>query len=137
MMTTRAHHSHKHPRFYGMEVTPRILSQVLFLVFSDTLVLILGIVGACLLVLIIFVVLICVRRRAKGKESIHTKWMINYNEIAQADDTEDHPMVLGNLHHMNSSEGLVEPTYLFFFSLVVLLLFILLLFVWVFLSGFL
>lgn len=110
----------------------------MFLVFSDTLVLILGIVGACLLVLIIFVLLICVRRRAKGKESIHTKWMINYNEIAPADDTEDHPMVLGNLHHMNSSEGLVEPTYLFFFfSLVVLLLFILLLFVWVFLSGFL
>ena len=86
----------------------------MFLVFSDTLVLILGIVGACLLVLIIFVLLICVRRRAKGKESIHTKWMINYNEIAPADDTEDHPMVLGNLHHMNSSEGLVEPTYLFF-----------------------
>ncbi|CAH3045236.1 unnamed protein product [Porites lobata] len=73
---------------------------------KDTLVLILGIVGACLLVLIIFVLLICVRRRAKGKESIHTKWMINCNEIAPADDTEDHPMVLGNLHHMNSSEGL-------------------------------
>ena len=87
----------------------------MFLVFSDTLVLILGIVGACLLVLIIFVLLICVRRRAKGKESIHTKWMINCNEIAPADDTEDHPMVLGNLHHMNSSEGLVEPTYLFFY----------------------
>lgn len=88
----------------------------MFLVFSDTLVLILGIVGACLLVLIIFVLLICVRRRAKGKESIHTKWMINYNEIAPADDTEDHPMVLSNLHHVSSSEGLVEPTYLFFFS---------------------
>ena len=87
----------------------------MFLVFSDTLVLILGIVGACLLVLIIFVLLICVRRRAKGKESIHTKWMINYNEIAPADDTEDHPMVLSNLHHVSSSEGLVEPAYLCFF----------------------
>ena len=111
----------------------------MFLVFSDTLVLILGIVGACLLVLIIFVLLICVRRRAKGKESIHTKWMINYNEIAPADDTEDHPMVLGNLHHMNSSEGLVEPTYLFFFPLVVLLLFAFVclgLFVWIFVMLF-
>ena len=96
----------------------------MFLVFSDTLVLILGIVGACLLVLIIFVLLICVRRRAKGKESIHTKWMINYNEIAPADDTEDHPTVLGNLHHMNSSEGLVEPTYLFFIIIIIIIIII-------------
>lgn len=97
----------------------------MFLVFSDTLVLILGIVGACLLVLIIFVLLICVRRRAKGKESIHTKWMINYNEIEPADDTEDHPMVLSNLHHVSSSEGLVEPAYLcfFFYSFIYLFLF--------------
>ena len=110
----------------------------MFLVFSDTLVLILGIVGACLLVLIIFVVLICVRRRAKGKESIHTKWLINYNEIAPADDTEDHPMVLGNLHHVSSSEGLVEPAYLCFF--IYLFLFCFCLFVCLFesfLPGFL
>lgn len=113
----------------------------MFLVFSDTLVLILGIVGACLLVLIIFVLLICVRRRAKGKESIHTKWMINYSEIAPADDTEDHPMVLGNLHHMNSSEGLVEPTYLFFFfiSSIIIIYFAFVclgLFVWIFVMLF-
>ena len=114
----------------------------MFLVFSDTLVLILGIVGACLLVLIIFVLLICVRRRAKGKESIHTKWMINCNEIAPADDTEDHPMVLGNLHHMNSSEGLVEPTYLFFFffiSSIIIIYFAFVclgLFVWIFVMLF-
>ena len=115
----------------------------MFLVFSDTLVLILGIVGACLLVLIIFVLLICVRRRAKGKESIHTKWMINYNEIAPADDTEDHPMVLGNLHHMNSSEGLVEPTYLFFFIIIIIIYFAFVclgpglgLFVWIFVMLF-
>ena len=114
----------------------------MFLVFSDTLVLILGIVGACLLVLIIFVLLICVRRRAKGKESIHTKWMINYNEIAPADDTEDHPMVLSNLHHMNSSEGLVEPTYFFFFfisSIIIIIYFAFVclgLFVWIFVMLF-
>ena len=107
----------------------------MFLVFSDTLVLILGIVGACLLVLIIFVLLICVRRRAKGKESIHTKWMINYNEIEPADDTEDHPMVLNNLHHVSSSEGLVEPAYLCFFfihSFIYFYFAFVCLFVWVF-----
>ena len=50
--------------------------------------------------------------------------MINCNEIAPADDTEDHPMVLGNLHHMNSSEGLVEPTYLFFIIIIIIIIII-------------
>ena len=45
--------------------------------------------------------------------------MINYKEIAPADDTEDHPMVLSNLHHLRSSEGLVKPTYLFFFIYII------------------
>ena len=56
--------------------------------------------------------------------------MISYNEIAPADDTEDYPMVLSNLHHVSSSEGLVEPAYLCFFLLFTyLFIFILLLFV--------
>ena len=61
--------------------------------------------------------------------------MINYNEIAPADDTEDHPMVLNNLHHVSSSEGLVEPAYLWFFFIHLFIYFyfaFVCLFVWVF-----
>ncbi|KAJ7392264.1 hypothetical protein OS493_013643 [Desmophyllum pertusum] len=75
---------------------------------KDHLSVILGVSGACLLVIIIFVLLIYAKRRVKEQENVHKKWIINYKEIAPSDDIDaDTPMMLSNFHQVspNSISG--------------------------------
>ena len=72
-----------------------------FRFFSDHLSVILGVSGACFLAIVVFVLLICAKRRVKEQENFYKKWIINYKEIAPSDDLDDNPIMLSNCHQVS------------------------------------
>ena len=71
------------------------------LILTDHLSVILGVSGGCLLLILILVVLIYAKRRAKERENVYKKWIINYSDITPSDDSDDNHLIHGSFHQVS------------------------------------